>query len=57
MGKILHKGVRSADGELLGNVIALHPDSIHIESEGSKIKYELPKDVKQQLNLYRITVV
>lgn len=39
----LHKGVRTADGEPVGNVIALYPDSIHVESEGSKIKYNIPK--------------
>ncbi len=39
----LHKGVRSTEGEPLGNVIALYPDSIHVESEGSRVKYEIPK--------------
>ena len=40
----LHKGVRTMDGEPVGNVIALYPDSIHVESEGSKIKYDIPKN-------------
>jgi hypothetical protein len=39
----LHKGVRSMEREPVGNVIALYPDSIHVESEGSRIKYDIPK--------------
>ena len=39
----IHKGVRTMDGEPLGNVVALYPDSIHIETEGSKAGYEIPK--------------
>jgi hypothetical protein len=40
----IHKGVRTMDGEPLGNVVALYPDSIHIETEGSKAGYEIPKE-------------
>lgn len=40
----LHKGVRSMDGEPVGNVMALYPDSIHIETEGSKAGYDVPKE-------------
>ena len=39
----IHKGVRTLDGEPAGNVVALYPDSIHIETEGSKAAYEVPK--------------
>lgn len=39
----IHKGVRTLDGEPTGNVVALYPDSIHIETEGSKAGYEVPK--------------
>lgn len=40
----LHKGVRSLEGEPVGNVMALYPDSIHIETEGSKAGYDVPKE-------------
>ena len=40
----IHKGVRTIDGEPLGNVVAVYPDSIHIETEGSKAGYEIPKE-------------
>ncbi|MEO9296307.1 MAG: hypothetical protein ABI347_12010 [Nitrososphaera sp.] len=39
----LHKGIRSKEGEPVGNVMALYPDSIHIETEGSKAGYDVPK--------------
>ncbi|AIF83734.1 hypothetical protein NTE_01673 [Candidatus Nitrososphaera evergladensis SR1] len=42
--KIIHKNVRSMDGEPVGNVVALYPDTIHVESQGSRMAYEIPKD-------------
>jgi len=41
--KVIHKNVRSMDGEPIGKILALYPDSIHIESQGSRIAYEIPK--------------
>ena len=40
---VIHKNVRSMDGEPVGTVIALYPDSFHVESEGDRIKYDIPK--------------
>jgi hypothetical protein len=40
---VIHKNVRSMEGEPIGNIIALYPDSIHVESEGSRMAYDIPK--------------
>lgn len=42
--RIIHKNVRSMDGEPVGNVVALYPDSFHVETQGSKMAYDIPKN-------------
>jgi hypothetical protein len=41
---VIHKNVRTLDGEPVGNVVALYPDSIHVETQASKAGYDIPKD-------------
>lgn len=41
--RILHKNVRTMDGEPIGNVIALFPDTFHVETSGSQMAYDIPK--------------
>lgn len=40
---IVHKNVRSKDGEGAGNVDAIFGDTIVITSQGDRAKYKLPK--------------
>lgn len=42
--RIIHKNVRSMDGEPVGNVVALYPDSFHVETQGSQMAYDIPKN-------------
>lgn len=48
--KIIHKNVRSMDGEPIGNVVALFPDTIHVETEGSRMAYDIPKSEVEGFN-------
>jgi hypothetical protein len=41
--RIVHKNVRSRDGQDAGNVDALDADSIVIITEGARKEYKLPK--------------
>jgi hypothetical protein len=40
---IVHKNVRSKEGEPIGNVVAHTADSLHIETVGSRGQYIIPK--------------
>ncbi len=48
--RILHKNVRSMDGEPVGNVVALYPDTFHVESQGSQMAYDIPKNEVEGFN-------
>lgn len=41
--RIVHKNVRSMDGEPIGNIVAIYPDSFHVETPGSQMAYDIPK--------------
>ena len=41
---IVHKNVRAADGEPIGNVVAVLGDAIHVETQGSRSQYLIPKE-------------
>ncbi|HVX01797.1 MAG TPA: hypothetical protein VHA09_01445 [Nitrososphaera sp.] len=47
---IVHKTVRLMDGEPIGNVVALYPDTIHVETEGSRMAYDIPKSEIEGFN-------
>ena len=44
---IVHKNVRSKDGEGAGNVDAIFGDTIVITSQGDRAEYKLPKSQVQ----------
>ena len=41
---IIHKNVRSSDGEPVGNMVAVMGDSLKVETAGSRGQYLIPKD-------------
>ena len=41
--RVVHKNVRSLEGEPIGNIVAIHPDSFHVETPGSQMAYDIPK--------------
>ena len=47
---IIHKNVRSEDGQDAGNVDAILGDTIVIMSEGDRAEYKLPKSQVQAYN-------
>ena len=40
---VVHKTVRSSEGNLIGNVDAVDENSILISTEGGRTRYKLPK--------------
>ena len=47
---IIHKNVRSKDGQDAGNVDAIEGDTVIITSEGDRKEYNLPKSQVQGYN-------
>ena len=47
---IVHKNVRSKDGEGAGNVDAIFGDTIVITSQGDRAEYKLPKSQVEGYN-------
>ena len=47
---IIHKNVRSADGQDSGNVIAVEGDTILIDSEGDRAHFAIPKSLVDDFN-------
>ena len=47
---IIHKNVRSADGEDSGNVIAVEGDTILVDSEGDRGHFIIPKSLVADFN-------
>ncbi|AIF82753.1 hypothetical protein NTE_00673 [Candidatus Nitrososphaera evergladensis SR1] len=41
---IVHKNVRAADGEPVGSVVAVLGDAIHVETQGSRSQFLIPKE-------------
>jgi hypothetical protein len=48
--KIIHKNVRSSDGQDAGNVDATYGDSVVIITEGAKEEYKVPKSQVEAYN-------
>lgn len=42
--RVVHKNVRSKEGEPIGNIVAHIGDSLHIETTGSRGQYMIPKE-------------
>ena len=47
---IVHKNLRSSDGQDAGNVDAVYADSIVIITEGAREEYKLPKSQVEGFN-------
>jgi hypothetical protein len=47
---IIHKGVRTVDGQAIGNVTAVNADFIIITSEGAREEYNIPKNEVDSFN-------
>lgn len=41
--RVVHKNVRTMDGKPVGNIVAVLGDAIHVESQGSRSAYLIPK--------------
>jgi hypothetical protein len=52
----VHKNVRSREGEPVGNVVAILGDSIHVETQGSRGQYMIPKENVARFNGAEITL-
>ena len=52
----VHKNVRSREGEPVGNVVAILGDSIHVETQGSRGQYMIPKVNVARFNGAEITL-
>jgi hypothetical protein len=44
---VIHKIVRSNEGNLIGNVDAVDENSILVSSEGGRTRYKIPKHIVQ----------
>jgi hypothetical protein len=53
---VLHKNVRSKEGEPIGNIVAHVGDSVHIETAGSRGQYIIPKEHVAAFNGAEITL-
>jgi len=47
---IIHKGVRTVDGQAIGSVTAVNEDSVIITSEGAREEYSIPKNEVDSFN-------
>jgi hypothetical protein len=53
---IIHKNVRSSDGEPFGNVVAIEGDTIFIESQGDRTHRAIPKSLVGGFNGSEVTL-
>ena len=53
---VVHKNVRSREGEAVGNIVAILGDSIHVETAGSRGQYMIPKENVAQFNGAEVTL-
>ena len=53
---IVHKNVRSKDGQGAGNVDAIFGDTIVITSQGDRAEYKLPKSQVQGYNRAEVSL-
>jgi hypothetical protein len=42
--RVVHKNVRSKEGEPIGSIVAHMKESLHIETTGSRGQYMIPKE-------------
>ena len=53
---VIHKFVRSNEGNLIGNVDAVDENSILVSSEGGRTRYKLPKHIVQGFDGHEVSL-
>lgn len=53
---VIHKTVRSNEGNLIGNVDALDENSILVSSEGGRTRYKIPKHIVQGFDGHEVSL-
>ena len=53
---IIHKTVRSSDGNLIGNVDGVDDASILVSTEGGRTHYKIPKDVVEGYDGHEVSL-
>ena len=55
-GSVIHKTVRSHEGNLIGNVDAVDENSILVSTEGGRTRYKIPKHIVQGFNGHEVSL-
>ncbi len=53
---VIHKVVRSNEGNLIGNVDAVDENSILVSSEGGRTRYKIPKHIVQGFDGHEVSL-
>lgn len=53
---VIHKIVRSNEGNLIGNVDAVEENSILVSSEGGRTRYKIPKHIVQGFDGHEVSL-
>lgn len=53
---IIHKTVRSSNGNLIGSVDAVDDNSILASTEGARTRYKIPKHVVQDFDRHQVSI-
>ena len=53
---VIHKIVRSNEGNLIGNVDAVDENSILVSSEGGRTRYKIPKHIFQGFDGHEVSL-
>lgn len=53
---VIHKIVRSNEGNLIGNVDAVDENSILVSSEGGRTRYKIPKHIVQGFDCHEVSL-
>lgn len=53
---VIHKIVRSNEGNLIGNVDAVDENSILVSSEGRRTRYKIPKHIVQGFDGHEVSL-
>lgn len=53
---VIHKIVRSNEGNLIGNVDAVDENSILVSSEGGSTRYKIPKHIVQGFDGHEVSL-
>jgi hypothetical protein len=53
---VIHKIVRSNEGNLIGNIDAVDENSILVSSEGGRTRYKIPKHIVQGFDGHEVSL-